>query len=132
MPHKCILVVDDHPEIRELLRDILEDRGYRVVEACNGRAALEALRRGPIDLVLTDLIMPEVEGIETITAMRRQWPGLGIVAISGAGEGCYLRAARLLGACETVCKPFSTATIVGIVERLLAKPRDNEILPSSR
>ena len=113
-----ILVVDDHEDIRVLLRDILEEQGYQVFEAGDAKQALEQFGLVNFDLVITDLIMPEREGIETIRELRAMKPSLKILAISGAVEGCYLRTARLLGADEILRMPFEAETIVRTVERL--------------
>lgn len=117
---KSILVVDDHEEIRILLRDILEEHGYEVFEAADGKEALAKSQLLAFDLLITDLIMPEREGIETIRAMRSAKPELRILAISGAVEACYLQAAKVLGADATLRKPFPPEVILETVERLLS------------
>lgn len=117
---KSILVVDDHEEIRILLRDILEEHGYEVFEAADGKEALAKSQLLAFDLLITDLIMPEREGIETIRAMRAAKPELRILAISGAVEACYLQAAKVLGADATLRKPFPPEVILETVERLLS------------
>ena len=119
---RTVLVVDDHEEIRVLLREILEERNYRVFEAHNGKAACAEALRNRIDLVITDLVMPEQEGIETIQMLRELVPGLKIIAISGSPEGSYLRVARHLGAHEAFRKPFSCHALAGAVDRLLEDP----------
>jgi DNA-binding NtrC family response regulator len=126
----CVLVVDDHEEIRELLREILEDDGYTVVEAGDGRGALAALRVSRIDLVLTDLVMPELEGLGTIREILRLAPGIPVVAMSGAAGGTYLQAARLMGACETLRKPFSATAILRIAGRWLSGRVQESVRPA--
>ena len=114
-----ILVVDDEEPVRRCLRAVLEEAGYSVAEAADGLRAIEELRRATPDLVITDLVMPEREGIETIQALRRDHPSLGIIAISGAGEGRYLPMARLLGADATLPKPANPKQVLAEVERVL-------------
>ena len=118
-----ILVVDDEEAVRRYLRAVLEEAGYSVAEAADGRQAIEELQRATPDLVIIDLVMPEVEGIETIQALRRDHPLIGILAISGAGEGRYLPMAKLLGADATVPKPASPEQVLAEVERVLGKRR---------
>ena len=83
---KRILVVDDEDEIRMMLRQILEMEGYEVSDAANGRMAVNLFRNDPTDLIITDIIMPEKDGIETITELRRDYPDVKIIAITGGGR----------------------------------------------
>lgn len=117
---QSVLIIDDHQQIRELLRDILEGEGLLVVEAADGREAIEIARYRHLDLLVTDLIMPEMEGIETILAIRSFRPDIGIIAISGAAES-YLQAAKLLGADFTLRKPFSPSAIREAVRKVNSK-----------
>ena len=96
-PAARILVADDEAGVRGFLRAVLEDGGYEVIEAADGKQALQQARAGHVDLVITDLVMPEQEGIETIQALRREMPGVGIIAISGAFEGQFLKMAETAG-----------------------------------
>jgi CheY-like chemotaxis protein len=116
---KSILVVDDHEDVRVLLRDILEERGYHVFEAADGNEALAWCASVNFDLLIMDLVMPGREGIETIRELRKQKPRLKILAISGTVEGCYLRLARLLGADDTLSKPFDAESMLGKLDALL-------------
>jgi CheY-like chemotaxis protein len=118
-----ILVVDDEEPVRRCLRAVLEEGGYSVAEAADGLQAIEELQRATPDLVITDLVMPGQEGIETIQALRRDHPSIGIIAISGAGEGRYLPMARLLGADATLPKPANPERVLAEVERILGKRR---------
>ncbi|MCX6632736.1 MAG: PAS domain S-box protein [Candidatus Solibacter sp.] len=114
-----ILVADDEAAVRGFLRNVLEQGGYEVVEAVDGKQALQQVRAGHVDLVITDLIMPEQEGIETIQALRRDVPGVGIIAISGAFGGQFLKMAQMLGADAVLNKPVSPelllATVAGVL-----------------
>src|SRR5437763_15450494 len=86
-----VLVIDDHTEIRELLRLTLQAAGYDVVVAPNGREGLEIHRERPAELVITDIFMPEQEGLETIQELRRQSPRPKIIAMSGGGHARHPR-----------------------------------------
>jgi DNA-binding response OmpR family regulator len=120
-PAARILVADDEAGVRSFLRDVLEADGYEVVQAASGKQALDEVRTGHVDLVITDLVMPEKEGIETIQALRREAPGLGIIAISGAFGGQFLKPALKLGADAVLHKPFSPEQILAIVAELLKR-----------
>ena len=117
-----ILVVDDDARLTAVLRDILTQAGHEVQTAYNGEEACKAFRRLPVDLLITDMLMPEKEGIETITSLRRVCPGLRIIAISGGGQESptfYLEMAREFGADVTLQKPFSKAQLLQAVEGLI-------------
>jgi DNA-binding response OmpR family regulator len=117
-----ILVIDDDNQIREMIRQMLTREGYEVVEAANGKQGAKVFREKPTDLVITDLIMPEKEGIETIVELRRDHPSLKIIAISGGGRTppeIYLEDARLLGAHITLRKPFERQELLEAVRKLL-------------
>lgn len=106
-----ILLIDDDASLRKMLRLTLLELGHTVIEACNGREGLQACAVTPVDLVLTDIIMPEKEGLETIMEMRRTDPHTRIVAMSGGGRMVgkdYLALARRLGANRVLEKPFTT------------------------
>jgi DNA-binding NtrC family response regulator len=116
---ESILVVDDDVDVRQLLVEILQERGYAVLEARNGAEAVRAIRHAAIDLIVTDLVMPEQEGLETICLLHREYPQLRIMAISGYECGAYLYYAQHFGACVTLKKPFSVDTFVEMVEQVL-------------
>lgn len=117
---RTILVVDDEEEVRRLAGLYLRDAGYRVLEAADGRRALEVVARHAPDLVVLDLVMPEMEGAETIQELRRARPGLRVLAISGVvGADFYLHAAKMLGASDTLRKPFSREQLLRAIEPLL-------------
>jgi CheY-like chemotaxis protein len=115
-----ILVVDDETGIRQLFEQLLAGEGYEVLCATNGAEALEIERGRHLDLVITDLVMPESEGIETIRAIRIEQPNLKIIAASGVFEGQFLQAAALLGACATLLKPIGRDQLLSTVRRVLA------------
>jgi DNA-binding response OmpR family regulator len=114
-----ILVADDEAGVRGFLRKVLERGGYGVAEAAGGKQALQQARAEPVDLVITDLVMPEQEGIETILALRQEMPGIGIIAISGRFEGPYLKMAASLGADAVLAKPVSAELLLAKVAEVL-------------
>lgn len=116
-----ILIVDDEAEIRKLLRQFLEAAGYTVVEAPDGRRAVSAVDAGGVALVITDLVMPEKEGIETIREMRQRHPEVKIIAMSGAFGGRFLKTAEMLGAHATLLKPVRAEGLVRAVRDVLGR-----------
>jgi CheY-like chemotaxis protein len=119
-----ILVVDDDAGVRQVMCSMLRPAGYEVEVAENGREAIELLRERAFDLVITDLVMPEQEGIETIKQLRRDFPSVKIIAISGAFGGDYLRIAGFLGAHRTMAKPIRMEAIIRVVEETLRSTED--------
>lgn len=117
-----ILVIDDDDDIRCLLRDVLEDEGYDVIVAQDGRRGSDLWRGEEVDLVITDIFMPEKDGIETISELRQLHPDVRIVAISGGGRldaANYLESAELLGAVSTLPKPFGRNDLLREVREAL-------------
>ena len=117
-----ILVVDDESSIRILLRAMLERKGHEVDEAFDGNEATKRIRANPPDLIITDLIMPDKEGIETIMELRRDFPDMKIIAMSGGGiigAREYLRMAKSVGAHRTFKKPFEMGEFLQAVGDLL-------------
>ncbi len=109
-------------DIREMLRNMLEFNGYEVDDAPDGKAAIRLYRREPADLIITDIIMPDKEGLETIFELRRDFPDLKIIAISGGGyveADDYLHLAKSFGAKRTFTKPFKLKEMLKAVEELL-------------
>ncbi len=118
----CILVVDDDTQIREMLRQMLEMEEYEVLEAANGKEAINLLDDHRVDLVITDLIMPEKEGIETIRDMRKRFPDIRIIAMSGGGvigPESYLKIAKSLGATKTFVKPIERRVLLDGIREVL-------------
>lgn len=117
-----ILLIDDDQLVRRSIRLALADSGHQLDEAENGADGLERAVAALPDLVITDLIMPEREGIETILALRRMAPDLPIIAISGGGRigpGDLLAAAKRLGATVTLRKPFDDGELLNEIGRAL-------------
>ncbi len=117
-----ILVIDDDKMMRETLRAMIEDAGHDVVEAAEGADGMKQIDAGGIDLVITDLIMPGKEGIETICELQVKHRELPIIAISGGspmGYGTSLHSAEALGAKQSVEKPFTQDEMLAAVNRVL-------------
>jgi DNA-binding response OmpR family regulator len=117
-----ILIVEDDSDIREMLKVSLSRRKYLIHEAVNGKDAISHFKPLTTDLVITDLIMPEEDGLKVIMKLREIKPTVRIIAISGggkAGPGSYLNLAKALGADAVYSKPFSLNEMVGKIEELL-------------
>jgi YesN/AraC family two-component response regulator len=117
-----ILLVDDEPLVVEALSTAITNKGHTVVTATNGNEGMEQFTKGAFDLVITDIIMPDKEGIEMIMEMRRQAPGTRIVAISGGGRTGnveFLHMAKKLGAIATLKKPIRLAEFYETLEQCL-------------
>ncbi|HEX9871909.1 MAG TPA: response regulator [Candidatus Tectomicrobia bacterium] len=115
-----ILIIDDDPQIRALLRKTLEKAGYGVIEARDGEEGLRLFRHTPPALVITDLFMPNKDGLEVIMAVHRDAPTVRIIALSGGlGERDYFETAQLLGAHRTLRKPVSMVEVLQAVQEEL-------------
>ncbi len=128
-----ILVIDDDRQVRVLLQEMLESAGHRVETAENGAVGLEAISRSAFDLVISDIFMPEMEGIETILSLRRDRPELKIIAISGGSPRApmdFLPMARLAGAVATLEKPILRRDLLNAVDSALAAPAKSNALPA--
>jgi CheY-like chemotaxis protein len=120
-----ILIIDDEDQTRRMLQQVLTRAGYEVVEACNGNEGLQRFRDRPTDLVITDILMPEKEGLETIIDIRREFPAVKIIAISGGGRAGnlhFLDMAKRLGAQHILQKPFELQEMLTAVSDLLQQP----------
>ncbi len=116
---KSVLVVDDDPSVLKLVSLMLAGAGYRVLEASDGKQAVVRFQEDPTDLLLTDVIMPEQEGVETLSRLMRDYPRLKTIAMSGAARGRYLRVAGMVGAHAVLRKPFTKEDLLQTVERVL-------------
>lgn len=117
-----ILIIDDERDVRATIRRVLERADYRVLEAGDGREALEVASSTPCDLVITDINMPEMDGIEVIMTLAEKTPGLPVIAISGGGKlpkELLLASADLLGAVTTLSKPFEISELLDAVRTAL-------------
>ena len=119
---KTILLVDDDDLLAEMLRQALTAFGYAVVRARNGREALPLYDPQTVALVLTDLIMPDMEGLELILSLQKRDPAVRIIAMSGGGRNepqAYLSVAEKAGAVKTLTKPFPLATLRAALKECL-------------
>jgi DNA-binding response OmpR family regulator len=117
-----IMIVEDDNDLREMLKLSLLQRKYTVIEAGNGKEALSKFKPSLVDLVVTDIIMPDEDGLKVIMKLREIKPNIRIIAISGggkAGPGNYLNLARALGADEIFPKPFSVQTLLTKIDAIL-------------
>jgi DNA-binding response OmpR family regulator len=118
-----ILLIDDNPGLLKMQVEFLRHAGHGVTTAANGKEGVQLGRSRPFDLLITDIIMPEKDGIEVIVELRRAIPRMKIIAISGGGRigpSDYLDLAHKLGAATTLTKPFSGKDLVDAVAALLA------------
>lgn len=131
-----ILLVDDDADVRDALCHVLGRAGFSVRSAGNGADAIAALRKSGADIVITDIIMPLLDGVETIHAIREEFPNIRIIAISGGGNvgagefqpqaittSAYLAAASKFGADAILAKPFETAELLIVIQQLSATGR---------
>lgn len=120
-----ILIIDDEPQIRSMLRLMLERVGYEVAEAPDGIEGIRRYRENPADLIITDLIMPNKDGIGMIIDLKKEFPKVKIIAMSGGGvnrpEG-YLDGAKKLGATRTLTKPIDRDEMLKAVKETLKDP----------
>lgn len=117
-----ILVIDDDDQVRDMLHQLLEMEGYDVIQASNGKQAVEIQYREAVDVIITDLIMPEKEGIETIRELKESFPDIKIIAMSGGGvvgPEAYLKIAKGLGAEKVFVKPIEREKLLRGIRELL-------------
>ena len=120
-----ILIIDDEPQIRSMLKLMLERDGYEVAEAPDGIEGIRIYRQNPADLIITDLIMPNKDGIGVIIDLKKEFPDVKIIALSGGGlnkpEG-YLKGAKKLGAACTLTKPIDRGEMLRAIKDVLKSP----------
>ncbi len=122
-----ILIIDDEVQIRTVLLKCLEYDGYQVVGAPNGKVGMELFRDEPFDLVVTDIVMPEREGIEIIMELRQYFPETKIIAISGGSLNLepnnILYTAKKLGVHSALLKPFEIEEFLSTVKNVLGRDK---------
>lgn len=117
-----ILLIDDDEQVLDMLYESLTREGYDVLRASNGEQGLRLYRQEPVDLIITDIIMPEKEGIETIIELRRDFPDVKIIAMSGGGRigtKDYLHLAKIFGVQRTFTKPVAREQLLDAIKALL-------------
>ncbi|MBW7893482.1 MAG: response regulator [Opitutaceae bacterium] len=123
MANERILVVDDEEDIRDITRLLLENAGHGVMAVGDGASALVALGEQAFDLVIIDMLMPEMDGVELINELHRRYPEQKILAMSGGGHApkeSYLQIARMCGVQALLAKPFNQGQLVRAVEAALS------------
>jgi CheY-like chemotaxis protein len=114
-----VLVVDDEEQVRQLIREALEQAGYEVEEASDGKEGLKRYRSRPTDLVIMDILMPDQDGLETIMTLHREFPNSRVIAMTGGSEVIgilnFLDVAKMLGANRTLQKPFEVKALLEAV-----------------
>jgi DNA-binding response OmpR family regulator len=125
-PRGRLLIIEDNEDLRAAIQLTLELAGYEVTASPEGDTGLKMQRLRPADVVITDIFMPGMEGMETIHRLRQEFPAVRIIAMSGGGDVLqnldYLWTAREFGALMILSKPFDTATLLGAVHDALAGP----------
>jgi len=130
---KTVLVVDDDPSIRALIRLFLEGAGYAVVEAADGRHGMRMLGEMSVDLVILDIFMPEMDGLEVLQELREHCRSCKVMAISGGSVKVgmdLLGHATIFGADSILEKPFGEGTLLGKVGELIGPPHDAAAIPA--
>lgn len=119
-----VLLIDDDQALRDILAHILRLLGHEVTQAANGKEGVQCYRTRQADIVVTDLIMPEQEGLETILILRREFPAVRIIAMSGGARGSssYLHIAEKLGARRALAKPFTGHQLAHLIDEVLVTP----------
>ncbi|MFO7714230.1 response regulator [Desulfosarcina sp.] len=119
---KKILLIDDDPQVRNVIRVMLSKQGFQVIESGDGKAAIRLLKTAPVDLVITDILMPGKDGLDTIEELRALRPGLIIMAISGGGRyldsTCCLDSAKMVGADAILNKPVAMQRLLQTINDL--------------
>ena len=120
MTPRSILIIDDDAQLRGVLRLVLEKAGYRVMEAANRREGLRRFRQTPAALVITDLLMPDQDGLDVTVALHCEAPHVKIIVLGGGSQALdYLAAAKFLGAHRTMKKPATAAEVLEAVQQEL-------------
>ena len=117
-----ILIIDDDDTLRGIIAKSLTHAGHTVTQANNGRKGVAQFKSSPTDIVITDLVMPEQEGMETIKILHRDFPALPVIAMSGGLDGSplYLDLTRRLGARITLTKPFTLQQLKAAIDEIVA------------
>jgi CheY-like chemotaxis protein len=120
---KRILVIDDEIQMRQMLKQTLERAGYEVMDAPDGEQGIKLFKKAPTDLIITDLIMPQKDGMETVIELERAFPDVKIIAISGGSRAMdprdYLHYATQVGVTHTFIKPFDNDELLEAIGQLL-------------
>lgn len=115
-----VVIIDDEAQVRRALGNVLLQSGFDVEEASNGQKGMALLENEPVEIVLTDIFMPDKDGIETIRELKRRWPTVKIIAMSG--QPYMLPVAKVLGADQTLAKPFERHCLLNAIHSVLHQP----------
>lgn len=118
-----ILVIEDEDVMRETLQEALEAQGFRVISASDGRQGLRKFKAVPVSLVITDIVMPEIDGIGVVRYIKQAAPQIPVIVMSGwrrCGKSFYLDVAKALGADDAIAKPFTIKEMRTRIDRCLA------------
>lgn len=126
-----ILIVDDNVMMRKLIRNLFRDENFEIEEASNGIEGLEIVGQNSFDLIITDIIMPKMEGLELIMNLRKNFPEIKIIAISG-GKPYYLYMAKKLGIQGVFTKPLNHDMFLKAVKRIIQLPSNNCVTANKR
>ena len=124
-----IIVIDDQEPIRRIVRRALENDGHQVFEASDGELGMALLEREPVDVVITDIFMPGMDGIQTLREIRKRFPAIKVIAMSGGDSTGMMdlrRDAELLGAVKSLQKPFNARDIVDVVRAVLDEKKEGD------
>jgi DNA-binding NtrC family response regulator len=119
---KQILIIDDEPQMRSMLKKMFEREGFDVTTASDGEKGIKTFKKNPADLIITDLIMPEKEGIELIMEFKKDYPDVPILAMSGGGRNSpdtYLNISKRLGAYAVFEKPIEKKELLAVIKKAL-------------
>jgi DNA-binding response OmpR family regulator len=124
MPESTILLVEDEVLLRDGIQEVLEMHGFKVIGAADGVEALEWLEQVPVTLVISDLVMPNMNGVDFVDAVHRQYPKLPIIVASGSPGSVMSRlgidSIQLPGATACITKPFKAAELLALIDKVLA------------
>ncbi len=127
-----ILIVDDDNLVRSVLEQLLQRKGYIIKGVSGGMEALEYLKKNPVDLIVSDIRMPEMDGFELLQVVKKTFPTVGVIMMTGYGDAGSVREALSLGADEYITKPFKGQEVSLIIERaywrFLSNQKDFQIV----
>jgi YesN/AraC family two-component response regulator len=124
-----ILVVDDEPMVRNILEQLLQRKGYNIKGVSGAKEALEYIKSNKVDLVVSDIAMPEMDGLELLQVLKRTFPNIGVVMMTGYGDAYSVKEALSLGADEYITKPFKGHEVALIIERAYWRFLTNQMPP---
>lgn len=122
-----IQIIDDEPAVKKLFEKLLRDEGYSVATAGNGREGLHMMKEKKPDLAITDILMPEMDGLEVLREIHAEFPGLPVIVMSGgtrSGTVNFLPVAKQFGACCVLSKPVELTELLSAVQNALAQGRE--------